>query len=232
MRTRLVFLAALLAICVSARAAGPYENGQFKGRIAWSGDGNHNDPDDWAASPVALAIFAEAGLRDRVVHFDYNSILPLTHADWEKTHEASVLGAARVYGYDLKRFFDDRKELDRAIANIVKAIDASTADDPLYFVIAGPMEVPFRALQKADRGKLQHVYCISHSRWNDGYQPTYKFSFTKRSVIEHDVRWVQIKDQNRLLSFSRYGSPAKPEEFSPYFWMRDSQDPKVKFLWE
>src|SRR5262245_51904989 len=105
LRPRLLFLAALFAAVFSTLAARPFENGQFKGRIAWSCDGNHNDPDDWIASPVALAIFAEAGLRDRVVHFDYNSILPLTHAEWEKIHEASVLGAVKHYGYDLGRFF-------------------------------------------------------------------------------------------------------------------------------
>jgi hypothetical protein len=33
------------------------EKTEFKGRIAWSTDGNFNDEDDWAASPVALAIF-------------------------------------------------------------------------------------------------------------------------------------------------------------------------------
>ena len=41
-----------------------------------------------------------------------------------------------------------------------------------------------------------------------------------------DVPWVQISDQNRLLSFGRYGQPAPPEDFSPYFWMRDSGDAK------
>jgi hypothetical protein len=40
---------------------GPYVGGKFQGRIAYSADGNHNDPDDWAASPVALAIFAQGG---------------------------------------------------------------------------------------------------------------------------------------------------------------------------
>ena len=231
MRIHLLLVAASVAAALPAAQARPFENGQFKGRIAYSCDGNHNDPDDWIASPVALAIFAEAGLRDRVVHFDYNSILPLTNAEWEKTHAESVLGGAKHYGYDLRRFFDDRKDLDGAIASIVKAINASSAADPLYFIIAGPMEVPYRALQQADRSKLEHVYCISHSRWNDGYQPTYKFSFTKRSVIEQGVHWVQIKDQNRLLSHSKYGTPAKPGEFAPYFWMRDSKDPKVRFLW-
>ena len=43
----------------------PWENGEFKGRIAYSADGNFNDEDDWAASPVALAIFKEFGVFPR-----------------------------------------------------------------------------------------------------------------------------------------------------------------------
>ena len=41
----------------------PYADGQFKGRIAYSCDGNHNDRDDWIASPVTLAILAESGVK-------------------------------------------------------------------------------------------------------------------------------------------------------------------------
>jgi hypothetical protein len=43
---------------------------------------------------------------------------------------------------------------------------------------------------------------------------------------------VQIRDQNRLLSFGRYGQPSPPEGFKPYFWMRDARDAKVRWLWE
>jgi len=205
----------------------------FRGRIAWSADGNHNDPDDWAASPVALAIFAESGAKDRLVHFDYNSILPQTNAEWEKIHADSVLGAAGRYGYDKSLFHDCRKNLDAAQASIVKAINASSSADPLYFIIAGPMEVPFRAIQKSDHAKRQFVWCISHSRWNDGFAAKYKFTNTKRSVIASGVNWVQIQDQNRLLSKSPYGRPATAEaQWRPYHWMRDSGDPKVRFLWE
>ncbi len=93
----------------------PYDSGRFQGRIAYSADGNHNDPDDWAASPVALAIFAECGLKDRLVHFDYNCILPQTNAEWEKTHAESVLGAAQRYGYDKSLFHDCRKNLDGTV---------------------------------------------------------------------------------------------------------------------
>lgn len=213
-------------------AAGPYVEGRFQGRIAYSCDGNHNDPDDWAASPLSLAILAEARLKDRLVHFDYNCILPLTDPEWEKIHAESVLGTAECYGFDKGLFFDCRRDRDGAIASIAKAINDSTAANPLYFIVAGPMEVPYLGLQKSDPAKRQFVYCVSHSRWNDGFASKYKFTFTKRSVIEQDVHWVQIGDQNRLLSYGRYGRPATPEEFEPYFWMRDSGDAKVRWLWE
>jgi hypothetical protein len=214
-------------------AGGPFdEQGRFRGRIAWSCDGNHNDPDDWAASPVALAIFAACGARDRLVHFDYNCILPRTDPAWETTHAESVLGAADRYGYDRHVFHDCQKDLDGALAGMARAIDDSSADDPLYFIVAGPMEVPFRGIEKSDPSKRRHVYCISHSRWNDGYSSKYTFTNTKRCVIESGVHWVQIRDQNRLLSTSPYGRKPLPEQWQPYHWMRDSADPKVRFLWE
>ncbi|MBM4018306.1 MAG: hypothetical protein FJ288_08270 [Planctomycetes bacterium] len=222
----------LAARCSRGAEGRPYAGGRFQGRIAWSADGNHNDPDDWIASPAALAIFAEAGLKDRLVHFDYNCILPLTDPEWEKKHAESVLGAAERYGFDKSTFFDCRRDLEGALAGLAGAIDKSSAADPLYLVVAGPMEVPVRAIEKSDPAKRKFVYCISHSRWNDGFASKYKFTFTKRGVIEQDVRWVQIQDQNRLLSFGRYGQPAAADEFAPYFWMRDSQDPRVRFLWE
>jgi CubicO group peptidase (beta-lactamase class C family) len=52
-----------LGAAVLDGGARPFDGKSFKGRIAYSCDGNHNDRDDWAASPVALAIFAEAGVR-------------------------------------------------------------------------------------------------------------------------------------------------------------------------
>jgi len=212
---------------VPARAAA------FPGRIAWSADGNHNDPDDWAASPVALAIFAEAGVKDRLVHFDYNCILPKTDPEWEKIHAASVLGAVKHYGYDQSLFHDCRKNLDAAVASITRAVNASSATDPLYFVVAGPMEVPVLGIRKADPDKRKFVYCISHSRWNDGFASGYTFTHTKRSVISLGVNWVQIQDQNPLLSTAPYGRPATQEEqWRPWHWMRDSDDSKVRFLWE
>lgn len=58
------------------------------------------------------------------------------------------------------------------------------------------------------------------------------FTHTKRSLIETGVNWVQIRDQNRLLSLSPYGRPAPDDSWQGYHWMRDSADAKVRFLWE
>lgn len=231
-----IALATLVLICLTGSSifsdAGPFDGKTFAGRIAYSADGNRNDPDDWASSPIVLALFAQFGVKDKLVHFHYNSILTDTDAQWEKTHEVGVLGAAERYGYDRRVFHDCRQALDAAVTSLAKAVNESTAENPLYFIVAGPMQVPVMALLKSRPEARKHVYVISHSNWNDGLVTRYSFKNTKRDVIALGVNWIQIRDQNPLLAFSPYGQPAQPEEFKPYFWMRDSQDPKVQFLWE
>ena len=48
---------------------------------------------------------------------------------------------------------------------------------------AGPMQVPVMGILKSSPEKQKHVYCISHSRWNDGFS-RYKYTHTKRDVME------------------------------------------------
>jgi len=76
-------------------AGGAYVGGRFQGRIPYSCDGNHNDPDDWAASPVTLAILAEAGLKERLVHFMIEAME--AQGDWKspggKTPHATLYSA-------------------------------------------------------------------------------------------------------------------------------------------
>jgi hypothetical protein len=212
--------------------SGPFDGEGFTGRIAYSADGNFNDEDDWAASPVALAILAQCGVKDKLVHFDYNCILPKTDPEWEKIHETSVLGAAKRYGYRASVFHDCRKDLDGAVKSIAGAINESSAGNPLYFIVAGPMDVPYLGIEKSDPAKRKLVYCISHSRWNDGYNDEDFVNRNKRHVISTGVNWVQITDQNQFLSTSRFGRAAKPEEWDPWLWMRDSDDANVRFLWD
>ncbi|MFX0199386.1 MAG: hypothetical protein ACFFCW_24950, partial [Candidatus Hodarchaeota archaeon] len=55
--------------------SGPFDGKNFKGRIAFSSDGNYNDEDDWGAFPVAIAILDSFGVTGKLVHVDYNNIL-------------------------------------------------------------------------------------------------------------------------------------------------------------
>jgi hypothetical protein len=222
----------VMAATLASAGPGPLDGKSFQGRIAWSCDGNHNDEDDWAASAVALAIFAESGVKDRLVHYDYNNILPQTNPAWEKAHETSITGAIERYRYNRALFHDVRRDLDAAVNSIVRAINASSAENPLYFVLAGPMQVPFLGIEKSDPAKRKFVYCISHSRWNDGFASGYAFPYNKRAVIPTGIRWVQIGDQNRRLATSPFGRPATDEEWAPWFWMRDSSVENVRFLWD
>lgn len=223
----------------------PFDGTDFHGTIAYSCDGNFHDPDDWAASSVALAILASAGLQDKLAHFHYNSILSANDAEWEVEHEKSVLGAVELFGFDRKRFFNCQKEYTEAVAHLTQVINAAGPHSPLYLIVAGPVDVPLAALRAANSENRSFVYCISHSRWNDGFGSDFKFSATKRDIIELGVRWVQIQDQNARLSTSPYRrvaassnklrSPwaaAAPEEFEPYFWMRGSGSRGLQFLWE
>jgi CubicO group peptidase (beta-lactamase class C family) len=227
-----MFLAVFVAAATLRAATGPFDGKQFQGRIAYSADGNHNDEDDWAASPLALAIFAEFGVKDKLVHFDYNSILHATNPEWQKAHETSILGAAERYGYRRSLFRDCRRDLSGVIASLRRAINESSAENPLYFIVAGPMQVAWEAIRSSNPARREFVYVISHSRWNDGFDTRTTFVKTKRDVIRLGVNWVQIRDQNEFLSTSPYGRPANDDEWRPWHWMRDSKDGRLGFLWD
>ncbi|MBT3383615.1 MAG: hypothetical protein HN778_02215 [Prolixibacteraceae bacterium] len=232
----------LLFISSSFNLIAQIPNQEFKGRIAWSADGNYNDEDDWAAAPLALAIFAESGMKDKMVHFDYNCILSETNKEWEANQEKGVLGAAKLYDYNLSNFYNCQENLEAAINSITDAVNESSEDNPLYFVLAGPMEVPFLGISKSDPEKRKYVYCISHNNWNDGYASGELVKHNKRDIIPTGVTWIQITDQNKWLATSTDKARAilmdqskrkdGPKNWKPWLWMRDSKDEKVRFLWE
>jgi hypothetical protein len=153
---------------------GPFDGKNFKGRIAYSADGNFNDEDDWAASAFALAIFAEFGVQDKLVHFDYNCILPKTDPAWEKENEISILGSIEHFNYTPSVFHDCQRDLDAAVNSIRDAINSSSAENPLYFILAGPMEVPALGIIKSDPDKREFVYCDLGTDFGSESIPEYR----------------------------------------------------------
>jgi hypothetical protein len=141
----------------------------FKGRIAISSDGNEHDADDWGATALSLAILARAGLQDKLVHYDYSNHIWGDNQNGPAQMTESALGGATRFGFHSNGFFDDRKALAASVAHITQLVNSSTAENPLYFIIAGPMEVAWRGLNAADDARVRNVVCISHSTWNDNH---------------------------------------------------------------
>lgn len=212
---------------------GPFDGKNFKGRIAFSSDGNYNDEDDWGAFPVAIAILDVFGVVDKLVHVDYCNILARNDPRFHSQMSESVLGSTERYNIPHSILFDCQKDLGGAIESIRNAINASSAENPLYYVLAGPMEVPFRGIEKSDPDKRKYVYCISHNSWNDGYTRNDQdlHNHNKRDVIPSGINWIQVKDGNRNLAHpGGVGRKSTPEQWRLYHWMRDSRDSRLKWI--
>ena len=225
----------LFSATLGARSA-PFDGRSFQGRIAYSCDGNNRDRDDLFASAVTIAIFSAFDVTNKVVHFDYNSILGEDDFEYLAIHEESVRVAANRFGLPETVVFNDSTELSAAINNIKKAVNASSPSNPLYFVIAGPMEVPWRGIHAADPSKRQYVYCISHTVWNDMFfweTRNPEITHNKRDLIELGVNWIQIPGQGGwgTCPEPKWG-PCPPEKWALWDWMRDSSNADVVWLYE
>jgi hypothetical protein len=214
-------------------------------RIAYTADGNTNDPDDIGATPLALAIFAAFGVQDRVVHVSYNGILGTNNPTMHDRHVASVNGAISRFGYNknITKVYNAYSNTTRAVNNLRDVINASSANNRLFLIIAGPCEVPYRAINAAASSKRQHVTVISHSWWNNYYDvfvgddPVHQ-----NKGMPHLVpivgNWLQIRDQNSNLCVSSGGGcgggtqvPESDSSWNPYRFLKNSSDPNLQWLW-
>lgn len=158
-------LAVMLTLTVQSTVAAqlPGKND----RIGWSSDGNLADEDDWAATPMALAIFAKMGWQDKLVQFDYNNRLDRTLEWKEAENYESTVGGAQRFGFNKDVFFNDQRELEAAIEHAKEEINKSHAGSKFWYVQAGPFEVAYQALLRADPEKRQYCILVSHSEVNE-----------------------------------------------------------------
>jgi hypothetical protein len=138
-------------------------------RIAYSADGNCFATDDLHASPMTLALIHAAKKQSYFAHMDINDNLSCNTPAQAATHIANVATVAKMYGYDQSVIFDDVTQLDAAVAHLTQLINAASSQQRLYILGAGPMEVPWRAINASDPSKRSFVTLISHSGWNDQF---------------------------------------------------------------
>lgn len=167
---------------------------QGKGRIILSSDGNEHDHDDWAATPLSLALLAAAGLQDKLVLYTYSDHVWGSN-QWHPGSESglnayehmreSALGGKKRFGFDNSKFicaFDNAEVAYRAIRD---EINKSSADDPVFIIAAGPMQVVGEGISRADASKRKYVTIISHSTWNNEHSDK-----PEKNIVDVHTGWT------------------------------------------
>ncbi len=194
---------------------------EFPGRLAISADGNDHDRDDIGASPMTLAIIAKAGLRQKLVHFEYNNhIWSSYNSAQQQDMTASVVGAASRFGFPSNIFYSAISNPSAAYDHLATEISKSSSSDPLYILAMGPMETVCQGIRRSDAFKRQYVTVVSHSTWNDAHQ--HNGSCTWGDLPSTGVRAIHISDQNSNLATSNQADVA---------WLANHADADLRWVW-
>ena len=192
---------------------------QGKGRIAISSDGNEHDHDDWAATPMSLALLAASGLQDRLTLYTFSDHIwgsNLAHPSSKSGLNAyqhmqeSALGGKKWFGFDNSKFICAVDNPEVAYNAMRDEINKSTKKNPLIIIAAGPMQVVGEAINRADKDKRQFVTLISHSIWNDEHadkpgkiEPVKHSGWTYKEIESSfanneggNLKCIHIVDQN------------------------------------
>jgi hypothetical protein len=189
------------------------------GRIAMSADGNQHDNDDWASAPMALALLAHRNLQPNLVHYDYNNHIWDSSDEHLENMTESVQEGGKRFGFDMSRFFDDTDpaQLEAGTKNLVAEINASTQDDQLSILLAGPVETVWMALDAADPEARKNVECITHGEdsFNQTHGKEEHGGHDYEDLIDLGCERVEIPDQNSGLG---------PTEMDFWDFLKDSGD--------
>lgn len=216
-------------VCIGAMttanaAPSPWTQGN---RIAISADGNPDaDADDVGATAFTLAVLAKLGLQDHLVHYDFNNFLEYKRIDPAQNRMwLSAMGGQSRWGFDGDRFFDAAIDPDAAVAHLAAEISKSTADDPLYLIVAGPLELTYRALEAADPAARAHVILVSHHNYNEYFKPRlWQRNITDVRRLVPEIGYLRIIDQN--------GGGLKGSENADFHWLRDHADPNLNWVYD
>lgn len=228
MKTRLLLLIVVLFLCLalSAQTINPPA-----GHIAIIADGNSPDPDDLGGTAVSIALLRAAGLEDRLVHYSYccdlvgvnlfspeNRISPKAEVERHALMQACCDVTARRWGgFENLTFFDAKWQMDATIKDLAKAINASSAENPLWIVEAGEPDIIGFALKATPKEKHPFVRVITHHPANDNAGDFYSW----QQILVFGVEEVRIPDQNINLKV----------DIDKWEWARTHPDSRIQQVW-
>ncbi|MCM2680678.1 hypothetical protein [Echinimonas agarilytica] len=202
------------------------------GRLAVVADGNSPDPDDIGATPIMFALLQQASLNDRLVHVSHSCDLePFSNKGKQQIDVSSEARRQQVlhdlssesieyFGpfENLRDYYNCRTHQRAATRDLVDAINASTAKDPLWIIEAGEPDLIGYALRAANPSAMQYVHVVSHHPANDNSGDY----FSWQQILDFGVTEHQIGDQNVGLQ-----TPV-----TEWDWAKDHQNPGIAFIWD
>jgi hypothetical protein len=195
------------------------------GRIAIVADGNSPDPDDLGGTAVSIALLRAAGLEDRLVHYSHSCDLIRVNRISEKAEverhalmqSACDVTARRWGGFENLTFYDAKWQIDATIKDLTKAINASTANNPLWIIEAGEPDIIGFALDATPKEKHQFVKVVTHHPANDDTGDFYEW----QEILDFGVEEVRIPDQNINLKV----------DIEKWEWARTHPDSRIQQVW-
>jgi len=195
------------------------------GRIAIIADGNSPDPDDLGGTAVSIALLRASGLEDKLIHYSHSCDLvrnqKISETAEKERHalmqSACDVTARRWGGFDDLTFFDAKWQRNETVKDLVKAINNSTKQDPLWIIEAGEPDIIGYALEASSTNKHQFVKVITHHPANDDAGDFY----TWQQILDYGVEEVRIPDQNTNLKVN----------LSQWDWAKNHPDPRVQWVW-
>lgn len=170
----------------------------FNGRLAYSADGDEHDTDDWLASSWSLALLRAAGLDRKLVFFEYNNHVWGTTGNWDEIQDNNIKGVlSRWGGFEDTDFYNYETQGNAAKNKLRDQINASTSNNPLFIIAAGPLETIGRAVDAAQSGKLQYVTIVSHSDWNNEHaSESHGSKYTIAYLQNKGCKYKRVNDMN------------------------------------
>jgi len=151
---------------------------QGKGRIIISSDGNEHDHDDWAATPLSLALLSAKGLQNKLALYIYSDHIWGSNQEhpgvngvsaYEQMKESALTGC-KMFKFDPNRFICAVDNPENAYNALKEQINLSTAENPLFIIVAGPVQVIGEAISRSNKEKRKYVTVISTVNcWNDNH---------------------------------------------------------------
>lgn len=202
-------------------------------RIVVITDGNEHGKDDWAATPISLALIAAKEIQDQVMVYSFSSHTwgsNKTYAGADAQMRESAFLGAKQFGFKKTKFIEAVTAPNFAIIEITELINKSSSKNPLTILASGPLEIIGTSLNEADSTKLKYVRVISYSIWDQEHANSPVEGETHTGWTWEKLRESFQDNQLQLVSLvnETNGKEGLKAPLSAYAWLNDSSKKEPK----